>query len=322
MPSPTVFACGHPCPSKCHQLVDHSKIRCRQLVSAKCPKGHDQTHECHQTLPTCRKCEREIKLQEAKQKEDFERRKKQDAEQLEYDQRIEALEKRITQERQALQETQLAEERRQAIELKEKDLQEATARTMQAKSVVRVPPTPNSPNQPLPNLTSDFFEYLRRLSPQALLGLHAASSSTASDPAPTSPTVSQQPATPAGQAPTTPAGPAPPASSATPTEDSPSNTKKPVINKEDGFPPLPPSESKLDWQYQKNFEGARSDAIDDLMEMIGLETVKAKVLAIKAKIDVAVRQGTSLKDERLNIAMLGNPGTGLHRSPFLLKISD
>ena len=293
-----------------------------QVVIAKCPKGHDQTHECHQTLPTCRKCDRETKLQEAKQKEALERRKKQDAEQLEYDQRIEVLEKRITQERQALQEAQLAEERRQAIELKEKDLQEATARTIQARSVVRVPSTPKSPNQPPPNLTSDIFDYLRRLSPQALLGLSAASSSTAPDPAPTSPTVSQQSATPAGQAPTTPAGPAPPASFATPTEDPLSNTKKPMINKEDRFPPLPPSESKLDWQRQKDLEGARSDAIDSLMEMIGLETVKAKVLAIKAKIDIAVRQGTSLKNERLNIAMLGNPGTGLPCCSFLLEFSD
>ena len=261
-------------------------------------------------------------MQEAKQKEAFELRKKQDAEQLEYDQRIEALEKRITQERQALQEAQLAEERRQAIELKEKDLQEATARTMQAKSAVKVPPISKSPNQTLPILSSEFFEHLRHLSPQAPLGLNAASTSTAPDPA-TSPTVSQQPATLAGQAPTTPAGPAPPASSATPTENSPSNTTKPPVKiKGDRFPPLPPSESKLDWQRQKDLEGARSDAIDSLMEMIGLETVKAKVLAIKAKIDVAVRQGTSLKNERLNIAMLGNPGTGLHCCPFLLEFSD
>jgi hypothetical protein len=84
-----------------------------------------------------------------------------------------------------------------------------------------------------------------------------------------------------------------------------------VTSKKDRFPPLPQSESQLDWHRQKHLHGARNDAIDELMEMIGLETVKSKVLALKDKIDLAMRQGTSLKDERLNVAMLGNPGTGL-----------
>jgi replication-associated recombination protein RarA len=46
------------------------------------------------------------------------------------------------------------------------------------------------------------------------------------------------------------------------------------------------------------------------MDMTGLEAVKAQVLKIKAKIDVTKRQNTSLKDERFNVVLLGNPGTG------------
>ncbi|PYH64567.1 uncharacterized protein BO88DRAFT_419467 [Aspergillus vadensis CBS 113365] len=44
--------------------------------------------------------------------------------------------------------------------------------------------------------------------------------------------------------------------------------------------------------------------------MIGLESVKDSLLAIKAKVDVVVRQGVSLSDEWFGAALLGNPGTG------------
>jgi hypothetical protein len=57
-----------------------------------------------------------------------------------------------------------------------------------------------------------------------------------------------------------------------------------------------------------NGEGDQS--IDAIMEMTGLEDVKEQVLNIKDKIDIATRQGTDLRKERFNVAMLGNPGTG------------
>lgn len=70
------------------------------------------------------------------------------------------------------------------------------------------------------------------------------------------------------------------------------------------------SSSQQDWQHMKDIEGASNDTIDAIMNMIGLEEVKAQVLRIKSKIDVTKRQNTSLKDERFNIVLLGNPGTG------------
>jgi site-specific recombinase XerC len=73
---------------------------------------------------------------------------------------------------------------------------------------------------------------------------------------------------------------------------------------------IPKSLSQQDWQHMKDIEGASNDAIDAIMNMIGLEEVKAQVLRIKSKIDVTKRQNTSLKDERFNIVLLGNPGTG------------
>lgn len=68
--------------------------------------------------------------------------------------------------------------------------------------------------------------------------------------------------------------------------------------------------AKSEWQYQKDFEGASNDELDSLMNMIGLENVKQQFLAIKVKVDTAIRQKTDLKDERFGTAFLGNPGTG------------
>lgn len=74
-------------------------------------------------------------------------------------------------------------------------------------------------------------------------------------------------------------------------------------------PPLH-SEASAEWKRQKENEGAQNDAIDAIMEMSGLEKVKDQILRIKAKVEVAARQGTSLKNERFSVSMLGNPGTG------------
>ncbi|KAE8454278.1 hypothetical protein EG329_005203 [Mollisiaceae sp. DMI_Dod_QoI] len=50
--------------------------------------------------------------------------------------------------------------------------------------------------------------------------------------------------------------------------------------------------------------------IGAIMDMIGLEKVKAQVLRIKAKVDTCRKQGTDLRQERLGLVLLGNPGTG------------
>ncbi|KAL8791513.1 MAG: hypothetical protein Q9213_000130 [Squamulea squamosa] len=70
------------------------------------------------------------------------------------------------------------------------------------------------------------------------------------------------------------------------------------------------SESRDDWQHQKDVENAANDAIDEIMDLVGLEEIKSQVLRIKAKIDTSKRQNSDLKKERFNAAFLGNPGTG------------
>jgi hypothetical protein len=70
------------------------------------------------------------------------------------------------------------------------------------------------------------------------------------------------------------------------------------------------SGAQADWEFSKKYEGAQSKPLDDLMEMIGLEEVKQEFLAVKSKVDTALRQRISMAGERFSCSMLGNPGTG------------
>jgi len=70
------------------------------------------------------------------------------------------------------------------------------------------------------------------------------------------------------------------------------------------------SAAREDWEHQKKYEAAKNEQLDELMSMVGLEDVKEAFLAIKAKVDITVRQGVSLSKERFGASLLGNPGTG------------
>lgn len=71
-----------------------------------------------------------------------------------------------------------------------------------------------------------------------------------------------------------------------------------------------PDGAAQEWKYLKQFEGAKSEPLDELMGMIGLEEVKSQFLSVKSRVDTAIRQDVSLGKERFGCSMLGNPGTG------------
>ena len=79
------------------------------------------------------------------------------------------------------------------------------------------------------------------------------------------------------------------------------------------------SAAKEEWERQKRVENAVNPPIDAIMAMTGLEDVKKQVLKIKSKVDTSIRQGTDLKGERFNIAMLGNPGTGMTQYRLVMQ---
>ncbi|KAK7510107.1 hypothetical protein IWZ03DRAFT_396821 [Phyllosticta citriasiana] len=77
---------------------------------------------------------------------------------------------------------------------------------------------------------------------------------------------------------------------------------------------------KDEWKYQKQYERASKPALDQQMDMIGLENIKEEFLAIKTKIDTAVRQGVAMNKERFGTALLGNPGTGTQPATTVARI--
>ncbi|CAL1701681.1 unnamed protein product [Somion occarium] len=275
-PCTTMLSCNvHRCPSKCHQLSDHSKMSCEVVMFSNCTKGHSQQWKCHKGPPlTCCKCEREAKLAEKQRQADFARQEKLDVEQRLHDEKLAAIDAEIALHRDTLRGIQLAEERRAALEQRRKDLEDV-ANMARARSDPQVPP-------PVPS-QSEQSEKPPKVT-----------SSVPSSEVPTATSSSKS------NHPAHPQSPAPPK-------------------------PSPKSGSRDEWERQKTMEGAVNDAIDAIMEMSGLEQVKEQVLRIKAKVDTAQRQGTSLKGERFNVAMLGNPGTGKttvarHYAKFLASV--
>ncbi|KAJ5939590.1 hypothetical protein N7466_002724 [Penicillium verhagenii] len=63
--------CGaHECPSKCHQLKDHSKMRCTKIVKWNCPRGHTLSSPCSLAKGSCRFCTQEDRLKKEKHERD------------------------------------------------------------------------------------------------------------------------------------------------------------------------------------------------------------------------------------------------------------
>ena len=79
------------------------------------------------------------------------------------------------------------------------------------------------------------------------------------------------------------------------------------------------SNARDEWDFMKKSQGCKNTALDQLMEMIGLETVKDQFLSVKSSVDTKIRQGVSLADERFSCSLLGNPGTGTSRRYLLGK---
>lgn len=75
--------CGlHDCPSKCHQVSDHSKMECLKLVTSKCSRGHARTIPCPKANSiACRSCfnidQAQQRRRERDAKLDAERQRKQ-----------------------------------------------------------------------------------------------------------------------------------------------------------------------------------------------------------------------------------------------------
>ncbi|KAG1804061.1 P-loop containing nucleoside triphosphate hydrolase protein [Suillus subaureus] len=242
-PCGAMLGCNvHPCPSKCHQLSDHSKVLCQQVLFGKCGAGvHKISWKCHQGPRTkCTPCEKDAERTEKQLLRDAEVQQKRDAEQASFNTKMAEMDARLKAEVEVIADANTVKQREAMLKQKEREIEEAKIRA------------------------------------QKIAGSSKDGSANPSEPT-TSP--SQQSS----------------GSSSTPSQ--PSGSQK-------------NSAARDDWESQKKLLGEQNDAIDSIMVMTGLEGVKSQVLQTKEKLDLMKRQGIPANKECLNLALLGNPGTG------------
>ncbi|TGZ77525.1 NFX1-type zinc finger-containing protein 1 [Ascodesmis nigricans] len=310
-PCGSMLSCGvHQCPYRCHQLSDHSKMQCEVIMTDICPNNHPRTWKCFQLIPiACPICEKQAKMREEKKKKDFERQQRIEQANKAHIEEMNKLQAELEEAREDLQEKQAATQRTAAILQRMKDLEDMKKARDQQNS--------NRPQQ-------------RPTTPPRAKASKKASKPQGASPSSPSDHDNDVTSSPAPLGPTGPSGPSgPPSPPSEPSENNVSdegdyhtpNEQESSDDDDDNDPDepdtLPPdfqgpasSPSSDEWNRQKTYEAAFNEHIDKLMDLIGLEEVKDQVLKIKAKIDVAMRQGIDLSDERFNVAMLGNPGTG------------
>lgn len=247
-------------------------MKCERILEDTCIAGHRRTWKCHEAPPvTCTQCERAAKLAEEKRKKDFEKQQKREEEQREYARKLAKIDEEIEAEREAQAERERERMRSETLRQRQHDRDALIARRQKREA-------------------------------QSTSSPAAAPSSADLLVQPSAPII------PSTQRSSPPSAPPPPPKDDIdePLTGTPSCVPSDIPSE----PAPPPSPSEAEWQRQKDMEGVDNPSIDAIMEMTGLEDVKAQVLRIKAKIDVTQRQGTSVEDERFNIVLLGNPGTG------------
>ncbi|KAI0309712.1 P-loop containing nucleoside triphosphate hydrolase protein, partial [Amylostereum chailletii] len=297
-PCGTILNCSvHKCPSKCHSLSDHSKLPCPFIFETFCPQGHKRKYQCCNGPPLlCDKCEKERKKQEKQQQQAYDLQVKREREQQEHERDIARLDQEMAAELLLQQDAALAKERADAIRQKKEDLEAARTRTLQKrKQATMAAKKPSSTKDP-----STASQSAAPPTQQPASTPPSPSQSSSGRSSPQNPQPSTSPAADPTQAAPSPSPPSPKPRPSAPKSTSPSALAQ----------PLPDSPSKLEWERKKNMEGSTNKHIDAIMEMTGLEAVKKQVLAIMARIEVTKRQDASMKDERFNIVLLGNPGTG------------
>ncbi|GAD99219.1 conserved hypothetical protein [Paecilomyces variotii No. 5] len=250
------LSCGiHECPSRCHQLVDHSKMICTKIVKWNCPRGHTLSVPCSKIKGACRFCTEEDVIRERKR---------------ERDQKLET----ERQKKQAAYAQELAE------------LQDEASHLRRLRGNVLV-------DAEQAKVIKQYRDEIEALKSPAKPGRNMAGTQNVAARATTP--VSHELIT---------------------TEKSKEYTKPPSdeprkkIKVPGAMPTQAPSEAKSEWDYQKTYHNSQSPEIDQLMDMVGLESVKKKFLEIKQKVDLAIRQNIDLSSDRYGTVLLGNPGTG------------
>ncbi|TRM64558.1 P-loop containing nucleoside triphosphate hydrolase protein [Schizophyllum amplum] len=283
-------ACGallsckqHRCLSKCHLVQDHGSVRCTHPMEDRCTRGHTRHWACYDGPPAvCPACAEETKKEVAAKQRAAKRKVAEEEETRRHLDRLAKLDDQIRDEMQRRDAEDLKREREEELARRKADLDGARRRSTPAQSAAQgAQPTTRGPQSTPQAAAPDTSTASNTQSPsiaQRLFSVFGGSGS-ASGQQQSSNAASSTPATPPGK----------------------------YVPK-----PLNPSQSasEQEWRHRKAVEGKSNEHVDNIMELVGLEAVKQQVLTVMDKIEIAKQQGTSLKDQRFNVAFLGNPGTG------------
>lgn len=125
-----ILKCGlHKCTSSCHQLLDHSKVLCRTVLTQKCSDGHNQSWQCHAGAPpACSKCERDRKEALKRTHRALEEKLKRDEKIQKHLKEVAKVEEEIEQITQGMKDARLDSEQKAILAQKRTDLAAAKER--------------------------------------------------------------------------------------------------------------------------------------------------------------------------------------------------
>ncbi|KAI1436113.1 P-loop containing nucleoside triphosphate hydrolase protein [Xylaria sp. CBS 124048] len=281
-PCSEFLSCGkHICPKRCHIQVDHSNIPCSEMMTSACTNGHKLVWRCSDKKPPpCQTCRLEKEEKERKARRDLELELERQEKQRAYAKKLAAMKDAIAKQHQAMNDKREELLRQQTLRQHEAELSRLVEETKQVFA---------SRASPLPRKADNSKPSSKKKAPHDGQGGQ------------------QQPSSGQGQK----DQPKPDGQKVEPGENEPeSEDGSDVSDAEEPIPVRQPSSAEKDWQMQKALELASNEALDSLMDMIGLESVKQEFLTIKARVDTVVRQGVDLKGDRFGTSLLGNPGTG------------
>jgi hypothetical protein len=134
--SGVMLECGlHKCTSMCHQLFDHSKIKCKHVLTQKCTNGHIQSWQCHVGAPpACRKCEHDKKQAAKKAQRDLDEKLKREEQIQKHFKEVAKIEDEIAQVTLSMKNSRLDKEQQAVLAQKRKDLQDIKERANQTQS--------------------------------------------------------------------------------------------------------------------------------------------------------------------------------------------
>ena len=131
--SGVTLRCGlHKCTSSCHQLINHSKIRCKVVMTEKCPNNHSQSWQCYaRAPPACRKCENDRKQAAKKAQKDLDEKLEREEKVQKHLKEVAKIEEEIAQITLSRETQRLANEQQAVLAQKRKDLESIKARSNQ-----------------------------------------------------------------------------------------------------------------------------------------------------------------------------------------------